>query len=68
MLKAVLHGKAGLIEHEDLMTAAVFGCSSYLSPKVKNHLMYQWLGITEDCSNFEHIEFWLTYQLNDEKK
>ncbi|MFT5815678.1 MAG: hypothetical protein ACI9VT_003452 [Psychroserpens sp.] len=35
MLKAVLHGKAGLIEHEDLMTAAVFGCSSYLSPKVK---------------------------------
>jgi hypothetical protein len=80
MLKAVLHGKAGRIEqddnesvswrklfksHEDLMTAAVFGRFSYLSPKVQNYLLQQWLNIKEDFSDFEHIEFWPTYQLND---
>ena len=84
MLKAVLHGKAGRIEqedneavswrklfksHEDLMTAAVFGRFSYLSPNVQSHLLQQWLGCDEDFSTFEHIEFWPTYQLingNDE--
>lgn len=83
MLKAVLHGKAGRIEqdnnesvswrklfksHEDLMTAAVFGRFSYLSPVVQNYLLQQWLNTKEDFSNFEHIEFWPTYQLNDGKQ
>ncbi len=83
MLKAVLHGKAGRIEqednesvswrklfksHEDLMTAAVFGRFSYLSPDVQNYLLQQWLDCKEDFSDFEHIEFWPTYQLNDAKE
>lgn len=28
-------------------------------------MLQQWLGVEEDFSNFEHIEFWPTYQLND---
>jgi len=83
MLKAVLHGKAGRVEqqdnesvswrqlfksHEDLMTAAVFGRFSYLSAEVQNYLLQQWLGCDEDFSTFEHIEFWPTYQLTNDKQ
>ncbi len=59
MLQALLHGKAGRIEHngetsvswrnlfktrEDLITAAIFGRFAYLSSAVQNHLLTNWYG------------------------
>ncbi|MFV7784200.1 hypothetical protein ACNPKB_04255 [Shewanella marisflavi] len=79
MLQAILHGKAGRIDgrsgqsiswrevfkgREDLMTAAVFGRFAYLSAPVQATLMQRWLGVTEPAfDDFEHIDFWPSYQL-----
>ena len=83
MLKAIIHSKAGRVEHqgedsvrwadifkhhEDLMTAAVFSRFSYLSSDVQNHLLQQWLECDQDFSDFKEIEFWPSYRLTREEE
>lgn len=81
MLQAVLHGKAGRIEHEgeesvswrqlfqtreDLMTAAVFSRFTYLSSTTQNSLLQAWLHSNADFSQFESIEYWPRYGYIDD--
>jgi hypothetical protein len=83
MLKAIIHSKAGRVEHEgegsvrwadvfkhseDLMTAAVFSRFSYLSTNVQNHFLQQWLGCDHNFTDFQEIEFWPSYQLTLKNK
>ncbi|WP_299020926.1 hypothetical protein [uncultured Photobacterium sp.] len=81
MLHAILNGKSGRIEtnsdesvswrtlfkaREDLLTAAVFGRFSYLSPSIQANLMCQMFNDASlDLGEFEDIDFWPSYQLED---
>lgn len=80
MLKALLHGKAGRIEHngrdsiswrelfrqrEDLMSAAFFGRFAYLSPELQNVLLRDWFQSKDDFTDFERVEFWPRYLLRE---
>lgn len=81
MLRAILHGKAGRVQvndlsvswkhlfksREDLLTAAILSRWSYLSTLAKNTLMQEWLGDCEiDFTEFTGIEFWPRFDLDRE--